>query len=167
MEILDGLLDDDDLYSEIICANTRLLLYFQYRDVLEKLVDYITTEPAPQGVTVEESTDEVQTEASESVVDETNESAGEDKIRARRHLSAKILSADAWPISHSLLLQPDILDKFWRNILIREDINGNPSTYFVKVNEHLLDSDPEGMLAFLKSRGTLVDEFFDTLIIRH
>ena len=160
MEILDGLLDDDDLYSEIICANTRLLLYFQYRDVLEKLVDYITTEPAPQGVTVEESTDEVQTEASESVVDETNESAGEDKIRARRHLSAEILSADAWPISHSLLLQPDILDKFWRNILIREDINGNPSTYFVKVNEHLLDSDPEGMLAFLKSRGTLVDEFF-------
>ena len=160
MEILDGLLDDEDLYSEIICANARLLSYFQYRDVLEKLVDYITTEPSPQGVTAEQSTDEAQAEVSESAVDKTNEPAEEDKIRARRHLSAEILSADAWPISHSLLLQPDILDKFWRNILKREDINGNPSTYFVKVNERLLDSDPEGMLSFLMSRHSLVDEFF-------
>ena len=44
LEILDDLLDDEELYTELMCSNFKLLVFFRYPEVLAKLVEYVTNE---------------------------------------------------------------------------------------------------------------------------
>ena len=44
LDILDDLLDDEELYTELMCSNFKLLVFFRYPEVLARLVDYVTNE---------------------------------------------------------------------------------------------------------------------------
>ena len=44
LEVLDDLLDDDELYTELMCSNFKLLIFLKYPEVLSKLIEYVTNE---------------------------------------------------------------------------------------------------------------------------
>ena len=44
LDIVEELLDDDELYMELMCSNFKLLAYLKYPEVLQVLIDYVTSE---------------------------------------------------------------------------------------------------------------------------
>lgn len=44
LDVLDDLLDDEELYTELMCSNFKLLIFLKYPEVLSKLIDYVTSE---------------------------------------------------------------------------------------------------------------------------
>lgn len=166
LEVLDDLLDDEELYTELMCSNFQLLIYLKYSQVLDKLVEYTITEHKnPDKLTNDNSkndsnrdeifkTDEQQKRETE---DEEMEETEDDIARRRANMAAEILSADVWPVSNALIHNPDTLNKLWSVMRKTEPISTDISTYFMKINERLLDSDMTSMINFIKSQNLLVD----------
>ncbi|SCV03376.1 LAMI_0H07668g1_1 [Lachancea mirantina] len=212
--VLDELLDDEELYTELMCSNFKLLIYFKYPEVLAKLVDYVTNEhvmneglddasdDANNNEEKEETDKEVenssqealqnghgttdkdvdQSQKSEAAVvdkyssekeaisDQLSESSNEtgitlppeseEQVESRRaRMAAEILSADVWPISSAFMDHEDLLSRLWAMLDHSSPLSIVASTYFMKINERLLDMDIAGMLHFILSQDALVDRF--------
>ena len=41
LDVLNNLLDEEELYTELMCSNFKLLIYLKYPAVLSKLIDYV------------------------------------------------------------------------------------------------------------------------------
>ncbi|SCU90382.1 LANO_0D08548g1_1 [Lachancea nothofagi CBS 11611] len=206
MEVLDELLDDEELYTELMCSNFKLLIFFKYPQVLARLVDYVTNEHVlsedlnQELGTAEGSENRNANEDSDLKSDQehgdndsgdskANESTGglvkdqdtpgsdqqsvssaetsitlppdsEEQSESRRaRMAAEILSADVWPISSAFMDHDDLLTRLWSMLDHTAPLSIVPSTYFMKINERLLDMDVAGMLHFILAQDDLVDKF--------
>lgn len=209
MAVLDELLDDDELYTELMCSNFKLLIFLKYPEVLSKLIDYVkcsnliealaeeenggtTTENKSENdeedlsdksvtptITFTESEDDGQKEDNKDTnkdVDGENGSNSsssdaddmsvtirqdyeeEDDLR-RARMAAEVLSADVWPISSTIIQNEDLLGKLWSIMQYSAPLPIEISTYFMKINERLLDMDLNGILSFIIKQDNLVDIF--------
>lgn len=256
LDILEDLLDDEELYTELMCSNFKLLIYLKYPEVLSKLIDYVTCETVmkegtegPEGPVLPNElhadTEAVidNTEASVQEASETNageiqksedkqenqspeetqvnekeqiseqekteererqeggateekgkenlkveddeaeeeEERGEDsvsdpseetsvtlppeteeQVESRRAcMAAEILSADVWPISSAIMDNRQLLDKLWSILDFTRSLSIVTSTYFMKINERLLDMDITGMMDFILMQDKIVDRFLN------
>ncbi|CCC67508.1 hypothetical protein NCAS_0A09500 [Naumovozyma castellii] len=188
LEILDDLLDEEEVYTELMCSNFKLLMYFKYPEVLSRLLDYIkfdeqNTEKEDEEVIegdaehsdldsedyingTEEASEEQQSndETNESDVSEDNSvtlpAELEEQIEVRRaHMASEILSAEVWGISNAILENDELLTKLWSILDHPIPLSIETSTYFMKINERLLDTDITGMVTFILSQSTLVARF--------
>ncbi|KAL3232495.1 Serine/threonine-protein phosphatase PP1-1 [Nakaseomyces bracarensis] len=208
MAVLDDLLDDDELYTELMCSNFKLLIFLKYPEVLSKLIDYVkctniidalVEEEHPEEVPENESKNdeedlsdksttptitltgtenedkEIITDSKKDNGDSENESNSssdaddmsvtirqdyeeEDDLR-RARMAAEVLSADVWPISSTVIQNEDLLGKLWSIMQYPAPLPIEISTYFMKINERLLDMDLNGILSFIVKQENLVDLF--------
>ncbi|CCK69266.1 Sap190p KNAG_0C01530 [Huiozyma naganishii CBS 8797] len=199
LDILDDLVDDEELYTELMCSNFKLIVYFKYPAVLDKLIDYVTNEKFLRdsrgvGNLVEPSENSSVTDLNQEVIvlsedeqrdnlqsleeerERDNSDAGsdvseetsvtlppesEEQVESRRaRMAAEVLSADVWQISTAIIDNHALLDKIWAMINnLDSEISVVVSTYFMKINERLLDTNINKMIAFILEKGNLVDEF--------
>lgn len=171
LDVLDELLDDEEMYTELMCSNFQLLIYLKYPQVLEKLIDYVITEHKKTEHKKASSdnedddrkepelfkTDEQQKQE-EDEERESGTETEEDAVIRRANLAAEVLSADVWQISTALTEKPEILNKLWSVVKEEEPISTEISTYFMKINERLLDTDMTSMINFIKEQQILVDK---------
>ncbi|CEP63626.1 SAPS family protein LALA0_S08e06920g [Lachancea lanzarotensis] len=205
MDVLDELLDDEELYTELMCSNFKLLIYFKYPQVLARLVEYVTNEQLlnenPEDDSAESDTHE-NTSDSNSVSSQADDDAGqkkssepnesndtsktaskdvnnsetasvssaetsitlpadsEEQSESRRaRMAAEILSADVWPISSAFMDHDTLLTQLWSMLDHPAPLSIVPSTYFMKINERLLDMDVTGILHFILAQPDLVNKF--------
>ncbi|EJS43139.1 sap185p [Saccharomyces arboricola H-6] len=202
--LLDDLLDDEELYTELMCSNFKLLIYLKYPEVLSKLIDYVrnntildfsidrvilegsdlvydkdkdTTEDLEHDRKGIESRDvifdkkEQDHDDREEIEDEEDDNASEDTrvtlppemeehddIR-RARIAAEVLSADVWPISSALIENEDLLTKLWSILSHPAPLSIEASTYFMKINERLLDMDMDGIIEFILKMEHIVNDF--------
>ena len=200
LDVLDDLLDDDELYTELMCSNFKLLIFLKYPEVLSKLIEYVTNEKV-----LEEGADSVkkpeiiegvndrpilierdrkgekedaEEDNSEEITNDSDHDSGdersvdseetsitlppesEEQVETRRaRIAAEILSADVWPISAAIMKNKDLLGRLWSILDHPAPLPIPASTYFMKINERLLDMDITGMLEFILSRDSLVARF--------
>jgi SIT4-associating protein SAP185/190 len=77
-----------------------------------------------------------------------NETPRETKAR-RAQVAAEILSVDAWSLTDSFMDNSDLLGELWEILDKPCPLSMVLSTYFMKINEHLLDMKMDEMLTFL------------------
>lgn len=190
LEVLDDLLDDEELYTELMCSNFKLLIFFKYPEVLSKLVEYVTNEhvlnenleessdnedgesieKVKSNVDEDEYTMDKKQEEKETVSDQMSVSSAEtsitlppeseEQVESRRaRMAAEILSADVWPISSAFMDHEELLARLWSMLDHPAPLSIVASTYFMKINERLLDMDIAGMLHFILAQENLVDRF--------
>ncbi|CCF55784.1 hypothetical protein KAFR_0A03490 [Kazachstania africana CBS 2517] len=188
LDILNSLLDDDELYTELMCSNFKLLIYLKYPAVLERLIDLLTNEffltdddndkeEREEEHEEEQETTHLKNEINHdqnkqtiTVSDTTSEASEEtsvtlppesqEQIETRRaKMAAEILSADIWPLSSTLIENKSLLLKLW-SILKFDQISIQASNYFIKINERLLDMDLKNMLDFV------IDQFENNNLIQ-
>ncbi|CAI1509808.1 hypothetical protein SEUBUCD646_0J01140 [Saccharomyces eubayanus] len=203
--LLDDLLDDEELYTELMCSNFKLLIFLKYPEVLSKLIDYVRNntilDPSIDRVISEDTklVYEKDVDTMDSPDDETEDSEGgrgiskkeqrgdddreeekeiedddnasedtrvtlppeteeHDDIR-RARIAAEILSADVWPISSALIENEELLTKLWSILTHSTPLSIEASTYFMKINERLLDMDMDGVIEFILRKEHIVDDF--------
>lgn len=168
---LNEILDDSELLQELMSSNTTLVEYFREPEVLEKLVNFLVedfdeTKVEPE-VTKPEMPREVELrENNESDSDDLNDVTMEheqetplEAYRRRAQMASEVLSADVWALTDRLMESVPLLDSLW-GILDREDpVSVDASNYFTKVNEHLLDTKLESMIAYILKQENLVERF--------
>lgn len=179
LDVLCNLLDEEELYTELMCSNFKLLVYLKYPTVLSKLMDYvmvdniIAKDNLKQQAELVKSQEEVEsddmkedTDNSEDENDEDEEDNmdiipddGEDIESQRAHMAAEILSADVWPISAAIIEHPDLLHKLWSITNLTGELPIEASTYFMKINERLLDMNMSSMIDFILDQNDIVDRF--------
>lgn len=234
LDILNDLIDDDELYTELMCSNSKLLMYLKYPSVLDKLIDFIINEKFlydsyqneinrmnqndntetdqkydlnqevillskeeqlnrvnelehlqkinnkpdsklnsnsnldsnssshPDFDSDSDSNSIVSQETSVTLPPET-----EEQIEFRRaKMASEVLSADIWQISTTIIENKSLLNKIWS---ILDDLqNSYPlsvtvSTYFMKINERLLDINMSKMIEYLLTKNNLVDKFLKNI----
>ncbi|AJS53828.1 Sap190p [Saccharomyces cerevisiae YJM1460] len=201
LDVLDDLLDDDELYTELMCSNFKLLIFLKYPEVLSKLIEYVTNEKildeetdsakkpeiiegvndhpilierdrkdkkedAEEGGDSEETTNDSDHDSGDERSVDSEETSitlppeSEEQVETRRaRIAAEILSADVWPISAAIMQNKDLLGRLWSILDHPAPLPIPASTYFMKINERLLDMDITGMLEFILSRDSLVARF--------
>ncbi|CAI4046567.1 hypothetical protein SUVZ_11G2400 [Saccharomyces uvarum] len=195
LEVLDDLLDDDELYTELMCSNFKLLIFLKYPEVLSKLIEYVTNEKVldeepdriakpeiiegvnDQPILIDRGERKGTGEAEEAENDSDNDSSDERSVNSeetsitlppeseeqletrRARIAAEILSADVWPISAAIMENRDLLSRLWSILDHPAPLPIPASTYFMKINERLLDMDITGMLGFILHRDNLVARF--------
>lgn len=235
LDILNDLIDDEELYTELMCSNSKLLMYLKYPLVLDKLIDFIINEKflydsyqneinqMNQSDNVEatqkddlsqeviilskkeqlnklnklenlqranQSDSKVNTDSnSDSDADtDTNTDADsdsdsnsiisqetsvtippetEEQIEFRRaKMASEILSADIWQISTTIIKNESLLNKIWSildDLQNKYPLSVTVSTYFMKINERLLDVDMTKMIEYLLTKDNLVDKFLKNI----
>ncbi|GMM58215.1 hypothetical protein DAKH74_048310 [Maudiozyma humilis] len=166
LSVLDELLDDEEMYTELMCSNFQLLIYLKYPQVLDVLVDYVITDHKASQRDKESdnssSHDLYKTDEQQKQDEEDSKANGEetpeDAAARRANMAAEILSADVWQISTALTERPEVLNKLWSVVKDKEPISTEISTFFMKINERLLDTDMASMVAFIKQQNILVDK---------
>lgn len=202
LDVLDDLLDDEELYTELMCSNFKLLIFLKYPEVLAKLIDYVTNESVleeslEERALPEEISDEIeinddaeieddvnpryeklqekmenkstQEESNEDDISEVSEETSitlppesEEQVESRRAcMAAEILSADVWPISSAIMDNEQLLSKLWAIMDHTSPLSIVASTYFMKINERLLDMDISGMMEFILNQTNVVDRFLN------
>ncbi|SCU78745.1 LAME_0A05622g1_1 [Lachancea meyersii CBS 8951] len=208
MDVLDELLDDEELYTELMCSNFKLLIYFKYPQVLARLVDYVTNEQvlnenldgdhadtdketsrdshnskdSQEGLHAQEADDGERQDQNRDLTDTSAEARSisqsdelsvssaetsitlpadsEEQSESRRaRMAAEILSADVWPISSAFMDHEELLSQLWSILDHPAPLSIVPSTYFMKINERLLDMDVAGILHFILTQPDLVNKF--------
>lgn len=221
LEVLDELLDDDELYTELMCSNFKLLIFLKYPQVLKKLIDYVTSEKILiesaeefEGIvkssinsdtdannyeiqdnkkiedlnqqviivhdnensdetTIEENIKEGYEEIDTNTKNDSSSIASEEtsvtippeneeQLESRRaRMAAEILSADIWPIASTIMENVDLLEQLWSIMDHEPPLSIAASTYFMKINERLLDMDVNGIVNFILSKKSSVNRFLN------
>lgn len=197
LDVLDELLDDEELYTELMCSNFKLLIFLKYPEVLSKLIDYVTNQNIleedidganlpeevnedpvidEEGTTYDkEKRDNVHEAEEEQVADDTSEVSEEtsvtlppesaEQVESRRAcMAAEILSADVWPISSAIMENEELLPRLWSIMDHPSPLSIVASTYFMKINERLLDMDITGMMNFILKQDNIADRFLNHIV---
>lgn len=177
LDILDNLLKNEDVYTELMCSNFKLLGYLKYPEVLDKLIDFVTDkyildfkeDPEQNGHIIKndelvEEDDvnqdddmEIDDEERESEIDDNDPEKTIEFIRGRK--AAEILSTEIWSISSTLLQNDNLLNKLWATLKYPNKISMVASTYFMKIIDRLLDMDLQFMINYILQQDNLVDIF--------
>lgn len=194
LEVIDDLLDDEELYTELLCSNFKLLVYLKYPQVLSRLIDYVQNESILDGEderdhltdAKENLDDEIVTDtdyanseekdlgqpidedqASDGNISEISEettislppgSEEQDEVR-RARMAAEVLSADVWPIASAITSNYELLIKLWKMMDHESGLSIEASTYFMKINERLLEMNLNDVLVFILNQENLVERF--------
>lgn len=197
LDVLDELLDDEELYTELMCSNFKLLIFLKYPEVLSKLIDYVTNQSVleedvdgsdlPEEVNEDPVIEEegavfdkgkkddeskVEQEQSADNISEISEETSitlppesEEQVESRRAcMAAEILSADVWPISSAIMENEALLSRLWSIMDHSSPLSIVASTYFMKINERLLDMDITGMMNFILKQENVADRFLNHIV---
>lgn len=200
LAILGSLLDEQELLDELSASNIKLIEYLRHREVLEKLVGYITSEEsnADDQLKAEQEKNEsgdnnnnnndndTDSNNNDNEDDEYNDDnngspsrqksvnsdsdsddfqnydqpeTAEEVHSRRAHVAAEILSAGAWSLTDSFMENTYLLDQLWSILDKPSPLSMLLSTYFMKINEHLLEMKIEEMLNFILKQNNIVDRF--------
>lgn len=178
LDVLNNLLDEEELYTELMCSNFKLLIYLKYPAVLSKLIDYVMVDnilaknEKKRKELINTSDRESKNIPSDIVHNNTNdeenfeegiqeEEEEEDIESQRAHMAAEILSADVWPISAAIMEHEDLLEKIWSITNLTGELPIEASTYFMKINDRLLDMNMSSMIEFILNQDNIVDRFLN------
>ncbi|POS83995.1 hypothetical protein EPUL_004681 [Erysiphe pulchra] len=152
---LEDFLDESDLIQELKQHNAKLLQYLRKDAVLEKLLEYVIAPKIDAAQNDDPGTDEREFEKESSKIEYQDYDSNEDERSKQRnryaYVAAEVLSSDNWSISGSLMLNQQMLRKFWDFLKSSPPLDPLQSSYFTKVNEALLDRETKEMLNFFKS----------------
>ncbi|KAG0669374.1 hypothetical protein C6P45_003810 [Maudiozyma exigua] len=106
-----------------------------------------------------------ETDASSTISEETSVTIppeNEEQLESKRaRMAAEILSADIWPIASTIMENTDLLEQLWSIMDHEPPLSVAASTYFMKINERLLDMDVNGMLNFILSQKRCAQRFLN------
>lgn len=189
LDVLEDLLDEEELYTELMCSNFKLLVYFKYPVVISRLMDYVVVDNIIANQKRIDEQEQLQLERQQELLQKNNDKSknSEDKsgsddddakddddeeedldlnidfendVKSRRvHMAAEILSADVWPISAVIMENDELLHKLWAITYIPNQLPIEASTYFMKINERLLDMNTPDMIDYIMSQEDIVDRF--------
>ncbi|KAK5780746.1 hypothetical protein RI543_001868 [Arxiozyma heterogenica] len=184
LDVLNNLLDEEELYTELMCSNFKLLIYLKYPAVLSKLIDYVMVDNIlakdekkrkelinngdrdinklkniPSDIVNNNNNNEENFEEGTEKIEIEEEE--EDIESQRAHMAAEILSADVWPISAAIMEHEDLLEKLWSITNLAGELPIEASTYFMKINDRLLDMNMSGMIEFILTQDNIVDRFLN------
>lgn len=196
LDVLDDLLDDEELYTELMCSNFKLLIFLKYPEVLSKLITYVTNDsilqeneegpvlaedidddaviledvdpPDYKGRQEEEEHKDEEEQPEDDISELSEETSitlppeSEEQVESRRAcMAAEILSADVWPISSAIMDNEELLSRLWSIMDHASPLSIVASTYFMKINERLLDMDISGMMEFILKQKNVVNRFLN------
>ncbi|XP_028397033.1 serine/threonine-protein phosphatase 6 regulatory subunit 3-like [Dendronephthya gigantea] len=128
---LSEILDEDDVLQECKSQNRKLLDFLTRPDILENLVDMITTEP---------------------------DSDVEEKLRYKHpNVACELLTSDVQVIVEQMTATDVLLDKLWTFLDTEKTLNPLLASFFSKVFSLLVGRKTTLVLQFLKSKDTPVD----------
>ncbi|AMD19344.1 HBR443Cp [Eremothecium sinecaudum] len=198
LDVLEDLLDDEESYTELLCSNFKLMIFFKYPEVLDRLIDYVTNErllketdtsqevsDVPHVADAQEESESTSIPTDGKVKHKNGENAGDsidsnqqedldanndnrctlpqetaEQAESRRaRMAAEILSADAWPISSAIIENQELLSKLWSMLDHSAPLSIISSSYFMKINERLLDMVIAAMIRFILNQNNVVDRF--------
>jgi SIT4-associating protein SAP185/190 len=92
--------------------------------------------------------------------DSEHEDESEDEKHNRRaQVAAEILSIDVWSITDTFMESTELLEKLWCILDKPAPLPIFSATYFMKINEHLLDMKTDEMIQFIHQEQNLVERF--------
>ncbi|GMF74279.1 unnamed protein product [[Candida] boidinii] len=94
--------------------------------------------------------------------DENREETPAEMHSRRAQIAAEILSVDVWSLTDAFMDRPHLLEKLWGILDKPSPLPIFSATYFMKINEHLLDMKMDEMIQFILHQPKLVERF-----IRH
>ena len=178
---LEEILDESDLIQELKQHNTKLIEYLRDDGVLEKLLDYVTSPPAPEpddedGDEEEEEEEEEEKpppkktlspirslslgrskEKKSKKQEEREDREKEEKSRQKyAYVASEILSSETWSIIEAMMENRGHLSKFWDFLRREPALDPVTAGYFTKINETLLDKKTEETLDFVKSLDGII-----------
>lgn len=159
---LEELLDEGDLIQELKQHNAKLIEYLRNNNILETLLEYVTTPKLEPVATPEKEQDEEskrkmrlpfgRPRSSSRTTENENEEEEQEKKRNRyAFVAAEVLSSDNWSIYEALMENQALLRKFWEFLKREAPLDPLQASYFTKVNESLFDKKTDEMLALLRS----------------
>ncbi|GMM33261.1 Sap190 protein [Saccharomycopsis crataegensis] len=88
---------------------------------------------------------------------------GPEEIYSRRcQVAAEILSSDIWSITDAFINYPRLLIKLWTILDSQKPLSMMKSTFFSKINEHLLDMKLEELVSYIiNHERNLTNRFFN------
>ena len=176
----EELLEESDLIQELKQQNSKLIEFLRDEPVLEKLLNYVVADKAPDEPPEKDKAEDAKAEEkgerhsgmsffgkgkgrsrskSMSKKDsdgETEEEKREAQRKKYAYVSCEVLSSEVWSIAEALLERQDHLREFWQYMDRPAPLDPLQAGYFTKVNEALLDKKTEEMLAFFKSLDGIV-----------
>lgn len=164
LDILGQLLDEQDILEELAGSNLKLIEYLRHSEVLGQLVSYVVTEEGEiipdKAQDTEDDKEDTSSTTSSNDSDNFEQEDTPQKVHARRaQVSAEILSLDVWSLTDSFMDNHALLRRLWAILDKPCPLSMVQSTYFMKINEHLLDMKIHGMLRFLLQQHNIVDRF--------
>lgn len=183
---VEDILDESDLMQELKQHNTRLIEYLRDDNVLRRLFDIIISpslmddddhndydnnedgneeipdedkkEPEPA-----ETDNEGQIQLSEFPKISTKssrepkdlEEAEKNRLKYA-YIASEVLSSPSWSVIEAMVENEDALRSFWQYMFRKGDLDSVQTSYFVKVNEVLLDQKTDVMLAFIMSIDNVI-----------
>lgn len=92
--------------------------------------------------------------------DDDTEIESESEIHTRRaQVAAEILSVDVWSITDTFMENTELLQRLWNVLDKPAPLPIFSATYFMKINEHLLDMKTPEMIQFILNEPNLVERF--------
>ncbi|ESX02926.1 hypothetical protein KL918_002299 [Ogataea parapolymorpha] len=96
--------------------------------------------------------------------DEEEEEEEEEETPAERHsrraqVAAEILSVDVWSLTDAFMETPHLIEKLWSILDKPAPLPIFLATYFMKINEHLLDMKMDEMIQFILQDSHLIERF--------
>lgn len=96
--------------------------------------------------------------------DEDNENSNEEETEVEKHtrraqVAAEILSIDVWSITDAFMESLHLLQRLWCILDKPAPLPIFSATYFMKINEHLLDMKTDEMIQFIHQEPNLVERF--------
>lgn len=177
---LRDVLGADDLISEVLAPNTKLIDYLRKPEIILELAQIVVNGPpkkeaeSPQPSELAKSPDNSESD-SDRTDDENSDSedddpdATQDEIDLPR-LATEILSVDVWCLMDSLLQNTEAMDLLWS--ILDEPLADNLSgralntekvrlTNFTKIMENVLEKRTEQTLAYIKGVDKLASCFLN------
>ena len=164
---LEELLEESDLIQELKQQNAKLIDFLREDKALEKLLQYVLADKAPEGSTGEKAEGD-DSKASGSFFKtrkarsqsrgmiEPEEDKQEDKRKKYAFVACEILSSDVYSIYESLLALPDALRRFWGFLDRSAPLDAVQASFFTKINEALLEKKSQDMIDFIKTIDDVV-----------
>ncbi|ANZ77566.1 BA75_04790T0 [Komagataella pastoris] len=92
--------------------------------------------------------------------DEEEQEETPEEIHSRRtQVSTEILSSDAWSIVDALMENTDLLNSLWGVLDLQTPLPSTTATYFMKINEQLLDMKTDEIITFILQQPNFVERF--------
>lgn len=82
-----------------------------------------------------------------------------EKHNRRAQVAAEILSIDVWSITDAFMENTELLQTLWCTLDKPAPLPIFSATYFMKINEHLLDMKTDEMIQFIHQEPNLVERF--------